>query len=68
MSDCFTVYVRALAANDNREPFVPRSLKDLLCDGCGRVEASRFGLCEGCIEDARAEADERRNFRPDEER
>jgi hypothetical protein len=68
MSDCYTIYVRALAANDNSEPFTPRSIKDLLCDGCGKVAATRFGMCDGCIEDARAEVEERRNWRPDDER
>ncbi len=54
-------------ANDNAEPFTPRSVRELLCDGCGRVEASRFGLCEDCIADAEALAAERRNFHPDAE-
>jgi hypothetical protein len=62
------VTLTASPANDNREPFVPRSMKDLLCDGCGKIEATRFGMCEGCIADAEAERDERRNWRPDDER
>lgn len=59
---------KTLVANDNANPFTPHSLKDLLCDACGRNESTRFGMCEPCIEDARAEAEERRQFRPDEER
>jgi hypothetical protein len=55
-------------ANDNAEPFTPRSIKDLLCDGCGKVAATRFGMCEPCIEAAAAEVEERRNWRPENER
>lgn len=54
-------------ANDNADPFVARSMKDLLCDGCGRRPFTRFGFCEECLEDARAEAEERRTFHPDAE-
>lgn len=62
------VILKPSPANDNRDPFVPTSMKDLLCDGCGVREHTRFGLCEECLEDARAEAEERRNFHPDAER
>lgn len=67
MGECFTINLKS-AANDNAAPFTPTSMKDLLCDGCGRVEATRYGFCEGCLEDARAEVEERRNFHPDSER
>lgn len=57
-----------LVANDNANPFVPTSIRDLLCDACGKAEATMFGMCPACVEDARAEAEERRQFRPEDER
>lgn len=57
----------ATAANDNREPFTPHSIKDLLCDACGRVEAVLYGLCGGCNADASAHYDERRAWQGDDD-
>lgn len=61
------VTLKPSPANDNREPFTPHSMKDLLCDECGVAESTRFGLCEDCIADAEAQTNERRNFHPDAE-
>lgn len=44
----------AIPANDTTHTatgFRPRSIKDLLCDGCGRNEAVRDGYCGACRAD-----------------
>ena len=60
-----SITLHATAANDNRAPFVPHSLKDLLCDACGRNEAVLYGLCGDCNADASAHYDERRMWQGD---
>lgn len=40
----------------------PRSIKDLLCDACGREEATAEGYCDGCRADIEAAIDERARY------
>lgn len=45
----------------------PRSIKDLLCDACGRAEATREGYCDACRVDLEAAIDGRRFYFGDDE-
>lgn len=57
MTTLFLFLTNTRPANDTERP---RSLKDLLCDACGKVEAVAYGMCADCMEDANAQIDERR--------
>lgn len=64
MSEAITL--SASPSNDNaKAPGVIGGIKSLLCDACGRREASTDGLCDVCLVDAEAEIAERGPWRGD---